>query len=133
VTHHAQDGSGFETQQGQQVFSHPHSSALALGPTQPPAQWVTGISPSSKTTHPHLAPRLRTRTAMSLLPLFVCMACYGETFTSTRCLCCVLYRRSPHERRRYRWMNNVKIDPTLNRMGMWPGFMAQGRTNGRPL
>jgi hypothetical protein len=50
---------------------------LALGPTQPPVQWVLGVlSPGVKcgrgtmlTTHPHLVPRLRmSRSHTSSLP-----------------------------------------------------------------
>ena len=38
---------------------------------------------------PQLVSRSRTSTAISLPPLCTCIAYYGQTFISTRCLCCV--------------------------------------------
>jgi hypothetical protein len=57
--------SGFDPRQGQRIFPLSSVSRPALGPTQPPVQWVTGVlSPGVKrgrgvmlTTHPHLVPR----------------------------------------------------------------------------
>jgi hypothetical protein len=57
--------SGFDSRQGQRIFPLASVSRPALGPTQPPVQWVPGVfSPGVKrgrgvmlTTHPHLVPR----------------------------------------------------------------------------
>jgi hypothetical protein len=58
--------SGFDPRQGQRIFLLAPESRPALGPTQPPIQWVPGVlSPGVKrgrgvrlTTHTHLVPRL---------------------------------------------------------------------------
>jgi hypothetical protein len=57
--------SGFDPRQGQRIFPLASVFRPALGPTQPPVQWVPGVlSPGVKcgrgvtlTTHPHLMPR----------------------------------------------------------------------------
>ena len=62
ATGYGLDVSGFESRCGRD-FTHP--SRPAVGPTQPPIQWVPGISRGlsgrgvALTTHPHLAPRLK--------------------------------------------------------------------------
>jgi hypothetical protein len=56
ATRYGLDGAGIESRWGRDF---PHPSRPALGPTQPPIQWVTGLSPEDKasrgvvlTTHP---------------------------------------------------------------------------------
>jgi hypothetical protein len=62
----AQSGrSSFDPRQGQRILLLAPAARPALGPTQPPIQWVQGVlSPGVKrgrgvtlTTHPHLVPR----------------------------------------------------------------------------
>jgi hypothetical protein len=57
----------FDPGRGERIFPAASVSRPALGPTQPPVQWVPGVlSPGIKcsrvvtlTTHPHLVPKLR--------------------------------------------------------------------------
>jgi hypothetical protein len=69
ATRYGLDGPGIDSRWGRD-FSRP--SRPALGPTQPPVQWVPGVSRSYSgrgvvlTTHPLLAPRLRNGRAIPL-------------------------------------------------------------------
>jgi hypothetical protein len=45
-TRYGLDGPAFESRGWEQDF--PHTSKLALGPNQPPIQWVTGLLPRGK-------------------------------------------------------------------------------------
>jgi hypothetical protein len=62
ATRYGLEGLGIESRWGRDF---PHQSRPALGPTQPPIQWVPGLFPGGKAAGawprpptPHLAPRL---------------------------------------------------------------------------
>jgi hypothetical protein len=67
---------GFDSRRGLRIFLFTTASRTALGPTQPPIQWVTGaLSLGGKsgwgvrlTTHLHLLPRSVMRGTMPPLP-----------------------------------------------------------------
>ena len=62
ATRYGLEGPGVESRWG---LDFPHPSRPALGPTQPPMQWVPGLSPAVKRPGrgvdqpPHLAPKLK--------------------------------------------------------------------------
>jgi hypothetical protein len=84
ATRYGLDDSGIESWWGRD-FSHP--SRPALGPTQPPIQWVPGLSRGGKAAgasfhHPsHLGPRLKKSRAIRLLSFWAFVACSRVNFT----------------------------------------------------
>jgi hypothetical protein len=83
--------SGFDPRQGKRIFPLSSVSRPALGPTQPPVQWVPGVfSPGVKrgrgvtlTTHPHLATRSGMSRSYTSSPPCAYVACSG---TALLCL-----------------------------------------------
>jgi hypothetical protein len=98
--------SRFDPRQGQRIFPLASVSRPALGPTQPPVQWVPGVfSPEAKsgrgvtlTTHPHLVPRSWMSRSYTSSPPSASMACSGTSllfffllFTETNTFACASY------------------------------------------
>ena len=76
ATRYGLDGPGIEPRWGRDF---PHPSRLALGPTQPPVQWVPGLFPRDK------AAEAKERVQLYLnSPLWAFVACYRVTFTFTQ-------------------------------------------------
>jgi hypothetical protein len=77
----------------QWIFSLASVSRPALGPTQPPVQWVSGVlSPGVKrgrevtlTTRPHLSPRSRMSRSYTSSPLKRLCGVWWDCFYDYRC------------------------------------------------
>jgi hypothetical protein len=76
--------SGFDPRQGKRIFPLSSVSRPALGPTQPPVQWVPGVlslglkrGSVMLTTHPHLVPRSWMSRSYTSSPRNASMACSG--------------------------------------------------------
>jgi hypothetical protein len=93
ATDYGLDSLGVESQWGRDCS---HTSRPALGTTQPPVQWVLGLSRGQSdwgvvlTTHPLLVPRLRMGTVTSLPPLQGHEACNRVNYTFTLCYCLIM-------------------------------------------
>jgi hypothetical protein len=92
LSHYSDWKTGFDPWQGQSILLG-CTSRLAVGPTQPPIQWILGVlSPGVKqsrgvtlTTHPHLVLRSRTsRSCTSFTPQAPSQLVPG---TSLLCFC----------------------------------------------